>query len=190
MLTTTGTTMTCSGLTSGTSGVNRSRTPSSGGWRARAIRFGFGTRRSSNNHSSRNSPDLPCEPDNDETQQRQSRQVQRQYLEETRRRILRQLEELEALEAQLRQEQKKEELYIKRVDELLTQGEQELANPNDLVDPPTCAICLEDYETSDCCVQGANCLHKFHKECIRSVLCKTTACPLCRQDFLPKDEAC
>ena len=188
MMTTTGTTMTTIG-SAPTSGVNRSRTPSSERWRARAIRFVFGARRSNNNHSSRNSPDFPCEPDNNETLQRQLRQEQRQHLEETMRRILRQLAELEALEAALRQEQKKEEPSIKRVDELLAQGEQEVTNPNDLVDSPMCAICLEDYETGDCCVQGATCRHNFHKECIRSVLCKTKACPLCRQDFLPKDEA-
>ena len=154
------------------------------GWQRAAMRFSFrsGRRR-------RRQTNLSCGAETTlttTTRRHQTSQERRQELEETRLRILQQLAELEALEARLQEaEQKRQQRNVDLVEESLPPGEK-VTNPAAL-DEPTCAICLEDFTTGDCCVQGANCRHGFHKDCIRLALGRSVTCPMCREYFLPKD---
>ena len=54
----------------------------------------------------------------------------------------------------------------------------------------TCPICIDAFEIGDeiCCSRNSNCPHVFHTECMVSWLMKHNDCPLCRADYLIKEE--
>jgi hypothetical protein len=52
---------------------------------------------------------------------------------------------------------------------------------------PTCAICLDDFVSSDTVVRELPCRHIFHPECIDSFLRENSSlCPMCKKTVLPK----
>jgi hypothetical protein len=52
---------------------------------------------------------------------------------------------------------------------------------------PTCAICLDDFVSSDTIVRELPCRHIFHPECIDSFLRQNSSlCPMCKKTVLPK----
>jgi hypothetical protein len=52
---------------------------------------------------------------------------------------------------------------------------------------PTCAICLDDFVSSDTIVRELPCRHIFHPECIDSFLRENSSlCPMCKKTVLPK----
>jgi hypothetical protein len=52
---------------------------------------------------------------------------------------------------------------------------------------PTCAICLDDFISSDTIVRELPCRHIFHPECIDSFLRQNSSlCPMCKKTVLPK----
>jgi len=64
-------------------------------------------------------------------------------------------------------------------------------------DNPTCAICLEVFESDDPIIFCSNSIHPhcFHQECSLDYLCSHidgvhAPCPLCRQPFLLDGECC
>lgn len=55
---------------------------------------------------------------------------------------------------------------------------------------PLCEICLEEIKEGDLVANSPNkeCIHSFHKECIRQALGRTPTCPCCRRDYLKVSE--
>jgi hypothetical protein len=52
---------------------------------------------------------------------------------------------------------------------------------------PTCAICLDDFVSSDTIVRELPCRHIFHPECIDSFLRENSSlCPMCKKTVLPR----
>jgi len=53
-----------------------------------------------------------------------------------------------------------------------------------------CAVCLSEYDSGDV-LRRLPCGHHFHVKCADQWLCRSKACPLCRQDIdVPMSKAC
>ena len=55
--------------------------------------------------------------------------------------------------------------------------------------PTSCSICLQNYSVGDdiCWSRNDECKHAFHIECISHWLMKHNDCPICRSNYLTKD---
>ncbi|RLM69046.1 putative RING finger protein [Panicum miliaceum] len=51
--------------------------------------------------------------------------------------------------------------------------------------PPSCVICIEEYERGERCFVMPGCAHMFHRECMRKWLRQgNPTCPICRATLL------
>jgi hypothetical protein len=51
--------------------------------------------------------------------------------------------------------------------------------------PPSCVICIEEYERGERCFVMPGCAHMFHRECVRKWLRQgNPTCPICRATLL------
>jgi hypothetical protein len=61
--------------------------------------------------------------------------------------------------------------------------EQPTSDDPQLVENPTCSICLEDYGDLTVVVKTKACGHLFHTKCLQNWLQVNRNCPLCRRDL-------